>query len=378
MLKNIYLLTLVLLLVACRNSGDEASVPGIADSSTADTVSAAANPADDRYFEDWPAGASPAEVGAKLATLFASQSSDGTKHYKEACAWYGAVAVAALLQDQVLVNTLARRYAPYIDSYDTLLAGDGHVDDNVFGIVPLEISRHDPDPAFRADGLALANHQLANLDAQIRFAIDDMFMITGLQMQAFRVTGDRVHLDAAASTMVLYLEKLQQADGTFNHRDTVAIKWGRGNGWVASGMTELMRELDPGHQHYAAIRAGYEAMMAGLLKYQIKSGEGAGLWKQILDHEGADNWPETSGSAMFTNAMLTGIRQGWLDAETYAPAARNAWLGLVGYLTPEGQLRGVSDWMYDGAVADYLARARVTGDNHGQAPMLWAAATLLR
>jgi unsaturated rhamnogalacturonyl hydrolase len=81
---------------------------------------------------------------------------------------------------------------------------------------------------------------------------------------------------------------------------------------------------------------------------------------------------------MFTYAMISGVRNGWLDCETYGPAARNAWIGLVGYLEPDGRLRDVSDWMWDGTVADYVARERVTGDNHGQAPMLWAAGALLR
>jgi hypothetical protein len=37
-----------------------------------------------------------------------------------------------------------------------------------------------------------------------------MFMITGLQIQAFRVTGEAKYANLAASTMVKYLDKLQQ------------------------------------------------------------------------------------------------------------------------------------------------------------------------
>jgi rhamnogalacturonyl hydrolase YesR len=81
---------------------------------------------------------------------------------------------------------------------------------------------------------------------------------------------------------------------------------------------------------------------------------------------------------MFTAAFVTGVKNGWLDETRYAPAARKAWIALVGYLEGDGRLRGVSDWMYGGTIAEYTARPTVTGDNHGQAPMLWSAAALLR
>jgi rhamnogalacturonyl hydrolase YesR len=82
---------------------------------------------------------------------------------------------------------------------------------------------------------------------------------------------------------------------------------------------------------------------------------------------------------MFTFAMITGVKEQWLDAKTYAPAARRAWLGLIGYIDANGDISNVcegtnklNDLQY------YLNRARKTGDLHGQAPILWAASALLR
>ena len=43
---------------------------------------------------------------------------------------------------------------------------------------------------------------------------------------------------------------------------------------------------------------------------------------QLIDKE--DFWNETSGSAMFTYAMIAGIKAGWLDADTYTPVVRKA------------------------------------------------------
>lgn len=114
-------------------------------------------------------------------------------------------------------------------------------------------------------------------------------------------------------------------------------------------------------------------MMAALLKYQGEEG----LWRQLIDHPEA--WPETSSTGMFTFAMVTGVKRGWLDESTYGPAARKAWLGLVPYLDDDGNVREVCVGTGKGdSVGYYLARPRRVGDLHGQAPILWSASALLR
>jgi rhamnogalacturonyl hydrolase YesR len=101
------------------------------------------------------------------------------------------------------------------------------------------------------------------------------------------------------------------------------------------------------------------------------------MWRQLIDRP--ESWEESSGTAMFTYAFVTGVMNGWLPGGTYGPAARKAWMALVDHLTPEGLLREVC--VGTGKKNDlqhYLDRPRVTGDAHGQAPMLWSANALLR
>jgi rhamnogalacturonyl hydrolase YesR len=344
----------------------------------------------DAHFRDWPSGADPAAVGRQVAQVFIAENPEEPKHYKVACAWYGALSVAAVLNEQAMITSLTTRYDSYESSWSSLLSGQGHVDQNVFGIVPLEISKYSTDMIYRQEGLAIADHQQANIDTQKRFAIDDMFMITALQVQAYRVSRDVKYLNLAASTMVEYLNRLQQADGMFFHHEDFEHKWGRGNGWFAAGMAELIRELPQNHANYAAIRAGYEKMMNGLCGYQLTSGTGSGLWKQIVDSNDSRNWAETSGSAMFTYALVSGVRSGWLDPNTYGPPARAGWLALVAKLNSQARLQDISDWAYKpeshqggpSYAGDeenyYFERPKLTGDNHGQAPVLWSAAALLR
>ena len=118
---------------------------------------------------------------------------------------------------------------------------------------------------------------------------------------------------------------------------------------------------------------GYLAMMESLKKYQAPTG----MWNQLIDQP--DCWAETSGSAMFTYAFIIGVKQGWLDTNEYAPAARKAWLALIAYIDECNNVTEVcigtgkkNDKQY------YYDRPRMASDFHGQAPYLWCAATLLK
>jgi unsaturated rhamnogalacturonyl hydrolase len=368
----------------------------------------------DRFFVDWPVGADPLAVGTRAAEIFTSQSlasgsghdnTDDYKHYKDACAWYGALAVAQLAGEQSLVNSLVAKYQPYEGTWGAFNPPTaqnsfvGSLDDSLFGIVPLEIAKFSSDPSYVQEGDLAADHQITFIAQQLRNSSDDMFHVAALQMQAYRVSadpGDRQrHMDIAAETMVDYLQAMQKADGLIPHhlnQPGFDVSWSRGNGWFAAGMAELMREIPSSHRDYATIESGYRRMMSGLLQYQIPAGQpGAGLWRQVVDSRDSRNFVETSGSAMFAYALITGVRQGLLDVDTYGPAARAAWLGLVQQLNGSGQIQNVSDWLYlpesHGYPADqyagdeenyYFERGRLTGDNHGQSPLMWSAAALVR
>src|SRR5690606_5797334 len=151
---------------------------------------------------------------------------------------------------------------------------------------------------------------------QTRLWIDDMYMISMIQAQANRVTGEQQYLDRAAREMVYYLDELQQPNGLFFHAPNAPFFWGRGNGWMAAGMTEILRALPNDHPDRAIIMKGYTTMMETLLKHQ--SDEGA--WRQLVDDP--ESWKESSCTGMFTYAMITGVKNGWLDKVRYAEAAR--------------------------------------------------------
>jgi len=172
---------------------------------------------------------------------------------------------------------------------------------------------------------------------------------------------------------VSYLDKLQQPNGLFFHAPDVPFFWGRGDGWVAVGMTETLRDLPADHPQRARILKAYQLMMAALLKYQADDG----MWRQLIDHR--ESWEESSSSGMFTFALITGVKNGWLDAATYGPAARKAWIAVAGFVDQNSNVTNVCEGTNKLNSLDYyLARKRRTGDFHAQETILWAASSLLR
>lgn len=339
-----------------------------------------------KEFSNWPAGTSPQEIGKRVAERYVASDyinlhrnpPTPTIIYPEVCTWYGALTFAQLSGDKDLTQRLTQRFDPLFGDKAALVPKPNHVDNTVFGAVPLQIYIETKEPKYLALSKSLADQQwqdptVDGLTSQTRFWIDDMYMITAVQVQAYRATGDKKYLDRAAHEMSVYLDKLQQPNGLFYHAPDVPFFWGRGNGWVAAGMTELLRSLPQDHPERAHILESYREMLASLLKYQNQDG----TWNQLIDHPEA--WPETSSTGMFTFAMITGVKNGWLDKKTYAPAARKAWLGLIHYIDDKGDVSNVCEGTNKkNDLNYYLTRARNTGDLHGEAPILWSASALLR
>lgn len=347
--------------------------------------------AQNNSLTDFPKGFTPQEVGKRLAYRFL----DG-KHmlhagkwisYPETFNWNGALKFAAITKDKKLIKLLQNRFEPLFSTEKALLPIMNHVDLNMFGSLPLELYQVTKEKRYLELGMPYADTQWivpenANPQQkdwagkgytwQTRLWIDDMYMITIVQTQAYKVTKDRKYIDRAAKEMVLYLDELQRPNGLFYHAPDVPFYWGRGNGWVAAGMTELLRYLPKDNKDRPRILQGYQTMMKSLKNYQTPGG----MWNQLIDEP--DCWAETSGSAMFTYALITGVRHGWLDKQEYAPAARKAWMALIPYINEKGDVTEVcvgtnkkNDKQY------YYDRPRHVGDYHGQAPYLWCTFALL-
>lgn len=337
---------------------------------------------------DFPEGSTPKEVGLKLSKLFAKGTHSGkTLGYAETFTWNGSLKYAHLAGEEELLETLKDGFEPFFTTDNSLLPAMNHVDKNMFGSLPLSLYLITKEDKYKEMGLPFADTQWevpddASTNAknyasqgyswQTRLWIDDMYMITIVQTHAYVATNTMKYLDRAAKEMAMYLSELQRGNGLFYHAPDVPYYWGRGNGWVAAGMTEILRHLPDSSPYYLPILRGYQKMMKTLQNYQTEEG----MWRQLIDQD--DFWIETSGSAMFTYALTMGIKYGWLSVKEYEETVRKGWLGMVTYINSDGKVREVcvgtnkkNDKQY------YYDRARNTGDYHGQAPYLWCTVTLL-
>lgn len=349
-------------------------------------------------LKNWPKAASPMEIGNRIADRFVVTPHTNFNRpgpprvitYPETCTWYGALIFAKESKNKALTGKLAARFEPLFGEEKKMIPVPDHVDYSVFGSVPLELYLQTKDKKYLDLGLSIADKQWGPPEGprvvkesqgfydqgftwQTRLWIDDMFMITAVQAQAYRATADQKYINRAAKEMVFYLDKLQTANGLFYHAPDVPFYWGRGDGWMAVGMAELLRNLPANNPDRPRIMKGYTDMMATLLKYQAEDG----MWRQLIDKP--ESWPETSATGMFTFALITGVKSGWLDKEIYGKAARKAWLKLITYINADNDITDVcegtnkkNDLQY------YLDRKRIVGDLHGQAPLLWYATALLR
>ena len=368
----------------------------------------------DRYYEEWRALWDAPRVAKRLSELFLATSPDlyspaGYKapkaygggqlvHYSVVSLWVNALECARLAGDADLERRLVAAFDPAYGEKKIWMNDYRHVDLSIIGAVPLEIAILTGDARAKKLGLMYADRQweepkdgmdwgdrwydaipLAERHAnwekgfspETRLWIDDMYMITFLQSQAYRLTGDKKYIERAGKEMCMYLGKLQRPDGLFNHAPGAPFAWGRGNGWMAAAMAMNLAALPEDSEWRVPILAGAIKMMEALKKWQRPNG----LWGQLVDDP--ESYDETSATAMFAYAFAEGEKAGALGSE-YRAAAVRAFNALVSRLDEYGNLPDVcvgTGWKNDRR--HYLTRPRANGDPHGQAPLLWLCRALM-
>ena len=225
----------------------------------------------------------------------------------------------------------------------------------------------DRDAATRlaAEGVALAASETA--PGVPRYASgwsDDFYLGTIAAVRA----GDPEALAAAVGLVTTTAARLQQPSGLFHHDADAPTAWGRGNGFGALGLSELLTVLPPEHPEQGAVLNIHRRHLAGLRAHWAADG----MWHQIVDVPGS--YRETSVTAMTLTAMARGLRLGWLD-ESYRPVVDRAWRALLAHVLEDGGLVDVCFSTGAGPTRrHYLDRPAVNGaDDRGGAMVLGAA-----
>lgn len=103
--------------------------------------------------------------------------------------------------------------------------------------------------------------------------------------------------------------------------------WGRGVGWYAMALVDVLDDLPSGHAGRDSLLQILRRLAPALARVQDP---GTGLWWQVLDQGGREgNYLESSASAMFVYTLAKGVRLGYLDAEWMKTAEK----GFRGILT---------------------------------------------
>ena len=185
------------------------------------------------YLENFPAGSTPQQIGKRVATRFvttldkfiAEDQKPHYIHYPITCSWSGALEFAKLTADSSVQTALIRAYSQLETERKSMIPKPDHVDNAVFAIVPFALYRQTKnktylefarDYADKQWGEPFGKHVNASsyyyfkkgLSFETRMWIDDMYMITALQTQAYRTTGNKKYLNRAAREMVYYLDSL--------------------------------------------------------------------------------------------------------------------------------------------------------------------------
>jgi len=216
-----------------------------------------------------------------------------------------------------------------------------------------------------AEGVALAAAETApGMPERASGWSDDFFLGTIAAVRA----GDPEGLAAAVRLVTTTAARLQQPDGLFHHDADAPTAWGRGNGFGALGLSELLTVLPADHPERAAVLDIHRRHLAGMRSQQAPDG----MWRQIVDVPGS--YRETSVTAMTLTAMARGIRLGWLE-DTYRPVVDRAWRALLAHVADDGTLVDVCFSTGAGPTRrHYLDRPAVNGaDDRGGAMVLGAA-----
>ena len=209
--------------------------------------------------------------------------------------------------------------------------------------------------------------------------VDDLYQGIPALAQMGKMTGEGKYFDEATKQVDLFSKRLFDRDrgvcmhGWVEGMDPhPAFYWARANGWAILAIAALLDVLPEDHPNRMSVMELFKAYCNGLAKLQSASG----FWHQLMDRN--DSFLETSATAMFTYAMAHGINKGWLDVQSYGPAALLGWNAVSTKVNDSGQVEGTSagtSMAFDAAF--YYQRPVGTGP-HGYGSVLLAGAAMYK
>ena len=174
---------------------------------------------------------------------------------------------------------------------------------------------------------------------------DALYMAPAVFTRLYALTGEKKYLKFAHKEYLACYEHLYDKEEHLFFRDAnyfgkqnaegKKIFWSRGNGWVLAGLAEILKTLPQDDKKY---RPYYEQLLREMSEKIASLQGGDGYWRSDLLSPDIYPMPETSGTGLFTYAMLYGINAGILDADKYLPVVKKGWEAMVKAVDTEGKV----------------------------------------
>ncbi|HZM75991.1 MAG TPA: glycoside hydrolase family 88 protein [Candidatus Limnocylindrales bacterium] len=187
--------------------------------------------------------------------------------------------------------------------------------------------------------------------------------------------------NTAVNQLLIYAGHLQQPNGLMKHAydeprdetwsdDITGLApeyWCRAIGWFGMATHMVLDTIPAAHPQRGQLVAIIQNLVRGFETYQDPA---TGRWFQVVDKGNlADNWTETSCSAMFTYTIDRAIEKGYVPAAQYRDNADRGFQGVLNKIRLGGDgltnLDTISEGTNVGNYSYYINRAQRTNDFHG-------------
>ena len=281
---------------------------------------------------------SPVEVATELAQSYGHKLNSVA--YIPGLALLGRVRLSELTNDDSHLKDVLNIVEPYASGGKSSL-GDrpsgstlsGHL---IFG----ELAKKTEDKRFTRLARAAADlgfDENGDLRESMPFhneMSDAVFMGTPILVQAGRLTGETKYFEMADRHLKFMLKLNLRNDGLHQHSplDPEHTAWGRGNGFPALGLALSLSDMPVDSPHQPSMAAAYREHLLTMIDHQDEMG----MWHQIVDHP--ESYREFTSTCMTTFAIVRGLRNNWLDRQTFEPFVQRAWESIKCRIGPNGNL----------------------------------------
>lgn len=174
---------------------------------------------------------------------------------------------------------------------------------------------------------------------------DALYMAPAVYTRLYSLTGNKKYMNFAHKEYLACYEHLYNKeynlfsrDGRFLDKKNLKgenLFWSRGNGWVLAGLAEILKSIPEKDKKF---RPFYEKLFIEMSEKVSSLQCKDGYWRTDLLSPDIYPMPETSGTGLFTYAIMYGINSGLLNEDKYLPVVNRGWEAMVKAVNTEGKV----------------------------------------